>query len=346
MPSTITIQNVINICSQYTELIPLVGVGGISNEPGLTIANETMAELIGEKHPWKFNRVEMAPLFTMRGRQDYKFAGAAAFGTGDAKGVGIGLASSNAITESSFTVTVNTLESHNFVIGDTFYMTGNTVAAYNSTFTQTPDSSTWSGGWTIASTPTATSFTFLHASSGLANSGAPGINDFGWLESATMIDQASTGTPQTTRNIEAVRSLQPSSVLVRPGKLCVLKDLQTGVLQIRFDCAVAERWQIQMVYQAKPPLKTALTGAVTGDWSPFPDEYAYVYRQMFLAQAYRFASSPRSEVEYQKAQTNVAKALGSVFGSFLGFCHLGVGGKAIGVPFGCFNCVLASCILE
>lgn len=311
MPSTVTIQNVINICSQYTELIPIVGIGGFTNEPALTIANETMSELLGEKFPWRCNRIEMPSMFTMRNRQDYKFAGASAFGLNDAQGVGIGLASTPAITQSSFTVTVNTLDPHNFKTGDPFFMTGNVLAAYNSVFTQTPDSSTWSGGWTIASTPTATSFTFLHASSGLASSGAPGVTDFGWLEAASMVDPASGSTPQNTRVIEAVRNLEPNGMVQETARICILQDLQTGVLRIRLSGPAAGRWQINNIYQAKPTLKTALTGAGVGDWSPFPDELAYVYRQMFLAQAFRFANSPRSEIEYQKAQANIVKGLGS-----------------------------------
>lgn len=311
MPSTLSIQNIINVCSQFTELIPLVGVGGVANEPALTIANECMSELLGEKFPWRCNRKEMPSFFTMRNQQDYKFAGAAAFGLNDAQGVSIGLASNSAITESSFTVTVNTLDPHNFKVGDPFFMTGNTVAAYNSTFTQSPDSSAWSGGWTIASTPTTTSFTFLHASSGLSASGAPGITDYGWLESGSLIDPASGNTPQNTKVVDTVRQLQPNSLVQNPEKICVIQDLQTGVIRLRFNGPVAQRWQGNLVYQAKPILKTALTGASVGDWSPFPDELAYVYRQMFLAQAFRFANSPRSEIEYQKAQANIMRGLGS-----------------------------------
>src|SRR5437879_869092 len=139
MPSTITIQSIVNLTSTFAELMPLSGVGGFTNEPGLSIANDTMQELLGEKMPWKCNRKEMASLFTTQGKQDYLFAGACAFTTDNAKGVGIDLASANAITESGNTVTVNTLDNHALAVGDTVYMTGNTVAAYNSTFTQTTD---------------------------------------------------------------------------------------------------------------------------------------------------------------------------------------------------------------
>lgn len=307
MPSTITVQNVIDVASTYTELIPLVGIGGITNQPALTIANETLSELCGEKMPWKCNRKEMPLLFTMRNRQDYQFAGACAFGLGDAKGVSIDLATNNGITESSFTVTVNTLDPHNFSTGDAFFMTGNTVAAYNSTFIQTPDGSAWSGGWTVLSgTPGTKTFTFTHASSGLATSGAPGVSDFGWLESATMVNPADVQSPQGVMYLTAGRSLQPSSFVDIPTKVSVTSDLGTGVLKIRFKSLPSVPYAVALVYQAKSPLLTSLSST----WAPFPDELAYVYRQQFIAQAFRFANSPRSEVEYQKAQANIQKGLG------------------------------------
>ena len=93
------------------------------------------------------------------------------------------------------------------LIGDVVYMSGNimstgTAAKYNSTFTDNGSSSLWSGGWTIASTPTTTSFTFT-ATSGQNNSdagGAPGITDFGWLCSASMVQINDTSSPRDSRS--------------------------------------------------------------------------------------------------------------------------------------------------
>lgn len=308
MASTITIQQVVNLASIYTELIPYTGVGGISNEPALTIANETMEELLGYENPWKFNRKEMPSFFTMEFRQTYQFAGASAFGLDSAKGVGIDLASNNAITESGTTVTVQFLDPHNFSVGDTMYMTGNTVAAYNSVFTQSPSNgSAWSGGWVITAVPDNLHVQFTHASSGLANSGAPGITDFGWLESATMVDPADTAPVQGVKPLTAVRMLEPASTVIRPQKIAMIQDLNNGVLRFRFNTVPgSNRLQVFPVYQMKPTLLTSLSST----WAPFPDEFSYVYRQMFLAQAYRFAKSALYQMEYQKAQMAVNKGLG------------------------------------
>lgn len=303
MSSTVTIQQVVNFAATQAELVPLSGVGGFSNEPALSLANDTIASIL-HATPWKFNRVEMGPLVTTPFKQDYDFAGAVAWT--ETGGVAIGLASGNAITESSFTVTVNTLNSqpHNFTVGQTVYMTGNTVAAYNSTFSSTPSASGWSGGWTITAVPTTTSFQFTHASSGLSNSGAAGITNFGWLESGTFVDVRDTSPSQGVYYLKAVRTLQPTSSTSLPGKVCVLSASSTGVLKIRFIGVPGQPWMVTLVYQAAAPLKTALSDT----WSPFPDEYAYAYRQMFLAHAYRHINSKRSEIEYQKALQMIANA--------------------------------------
>ncbi len=303
-----TLQTTTNLCRTHVDLMPIASVNGFANEPALSLCNDTLQELLSQPYAWKFNRVEMPILVTYPNRQDYQFGGAVAFTLGStSRGSGIGLATNNAITESSNTVTVNTLDPHGFSVGDTVYMSGNTVSAYNSTFTINENSATWSGGWTILSVPTTKSFTFTHASSGLSASGAPGITDFGWLETATMVEMNSTSSPQNTRPLKAVNELPPSKQVGNPTKVCVLKDNGDGTVKIRFQNIPGTTiWGANLVYQSKAPLKADLTAT----WSPFPDEFGFVYRQMFLARAYRYVGSSKEAVEYQKAQAMIIKALG------------------------------------
>jgi hypothetical protein len=309
MSSTITLQKVIDLARTHIELLPIADVNGFTNEPALSLCNDVLQELLSAPFAWKFNRVEMPMLVTASRRQDYLFAGAVAFTLGsNSRGAGIGLASTPAISESGTTVTVTTLEAHGFQVGDVVYMAGNTVAAYNSTFTQNDSGSTWSGGWTITVVPSTTSFQFTHASSGLGTSGASGITNFGWLTDGTMVELNNTSSPQTTQPVEAVRDIQTTSISGRPAKVCVIQDLGTGVLKIRFRPVPSTTiWGINLVYQAKAPLKTALDNF----WSPFPDELSFVYRQGFLAHAYRYQNSGRADAEYMKFQQKIAKALGA-----------------------------------
>lgn len=304
--STVTVQSVVNFASTQTGLMPLVGVGGFANEPAISIANDVLSELLAPPFAWKFNRKQMALFTTQQNQQDYQFAGATAWTANG--GVSIDLASNNAIVESGNTVTVKTLGAHNFAVGATVFMTGNTVADYNSVFSTSPSAgSLWTGGWVITAV-TATTFSFVHVTSGLANSGAPGITNCSWLESGSMVNMNDTASAQYIWYLDAVRTLQPSSRGAIPGRVCVVSDDGAGILTIRLQYLPGPQpFGITLIYQARP----ALLSSLSSTWAPFPDEYAFAYRQMFLALALRYANSPRSEVEYKKAQSAVLKSLGA-----------------------------------
>lgn len=304
-----TLQSIVNLALTHVDLMPLAGVAGISDEPALSLCNDVLSDiLLFSAIDWKFNRLEMPFLVTCPNRQDYIFAGAVAFTLGGtASGASVGLATANAITQSGFTTTVNTLQSHRFAVGDTVYMSGNTVSAYNSTFTDNGTSSAWSGGWVITAITT-NSFTFVHSSSGLGNSGAAGISDFGWLCDGSMKQMVSTNSPQTGRPIQAVKEIGVWTHVADPEKVCVLKDNGDGTLKIRFKYVPSTTlWAVHLVYQGRCPTKTSL-----GDnWSPIPDDFSAVYRQGFLYRAYRYNNSSSQNAEFQKFEEIKAKAAGA-----------------------------------
>jgi hypothetical protein len=304
-----TLQSVANFIATHVDLMPLAGVGGYTNEPFLTIANQAMSDIFLSQIDWKWNRAELPFFVTAVNKQDYTVSGACAFTLGQTStGASIVLATSNGITESGNTVTVNTLEPHRFNVGDVVYMAGNTVAAYNSTFTDNGNSSTWSGGWTILTTPTTTSFTFTHVTSGLGTSGAPGITDFGWLASASMAQLNDNGSPRDSRPLQTVKELSVWSRTANPEKVAVIQDNGDGTLKVRFQYVPSSTiWAVNLVYQKKPPLKTALTDT----WTPIPDHYSAMYRQAVLASAYRYLGSPKETTEYQKMQFEIQKASGA-----------------------------------
>lgn len=304
---TITLQNIVDFSSTHVELMPLSGVGGITLEPALSLCNDVLSELICSPNAWKFNSIEMPPFVTSAFRQTYQVSGATAF-TSAAGGVGIALVATPGISRTGTTVTVTTLQAHNMTIGDTVYMLGNVDAQFNSTYTETPNGSGYTGGWVILTTPTTTTFTFTHLTSGTTTSGAPGITDFGWLETATMRALNSSAPRPRIYQLEAVNIVPPVSATSQPSKLCVVSDNGDGTLKMRFDytCPAGTFFVVNTVYQATAPIKTLLSQF----WGPFPDQYSYVYRQGFLARAYRFINSPKADVEYQKLQVAINKALG------------------------------------
>lgn len=317
---TTTVQKIIDYCALHTSLQTYFNVGGVTNEPALTICNNTLQMLLVRSMPWKFNRKELCGpergggsfLVTQYGVQDYRFCGAVAFvlasGSANAGGCGIDLAANPinggtaGITVSGGIVTVQTLDPHPFQQGATVYMSGNTVAAYNSTFSfsATAHTSGWSNGWTILSVPDNLHFTFAATTGQTVSSGGGGFGTvdatgtllstalfpFGWMESASVQDISNAQFPPPIKPIGAVRELAPNYVPSgNQPQVCMLVDYDNGVLKFRLsDPPGSYPWQVNIVYQAKAP---KLIGP--NSIAPWPDDMAYVLFEVALFQAFRYA---------------------------------------------------------
>lgn len=311
--SNVTLISICNFWSTHLDLVPVAGAAGYINEPALSICNDAISSLLEEVYDFTFNRKEMPFLVLCPNRQDIQFGGATAFSLGStATGVGVSLSTNSGISVSGGTVLVKCLDQPRFAVGDTVYMSGvtmstGTTANYNSTFSDTGSSTSWSGGWVVTAVTT-TSFSFT-AIAGQANSdagGAPGITDFGWLTDATYVDMKDTGSPRHISKLEAVSKIQPISDISQPTKICVLADNGDGTIKLRFKNVPDNAWGVFPVYQAKSPLKVALTD----DISPFPDQHASVVRQAIGYRMYRYINSPRAEIEFQKLQQEIARVKG------------------------------------
>lgn len=301
---TVTLQTVVDLCRTHVDLMPLASVGGFSQEPALSLANDTIQELLAQPNGWKFNSKDYGLLVTHPARQDYLFAGASAFVPGQS-GTGIGLADGAAITMSGNVVTVKCLQPHNFVVGQTVYMTGNTLDIYNSTRDDSVAGG-WTGGWVLTALPDEKTFQFNHLLSNQSPSGAPGIKDLAWVECCDMYDLSDTSAQPRSWQIDSVKSLRKTGDVGRPRKIA-LRSQSAGILTVRLShISVGTTFGITFMGQKKAPLKTDLTQT----WAPFPDEFGFVYRQAFLARCYRFLDKPRADNETAKAQAMIAKALG------------------------------------
>lgn len=397
---TTTVQKVIDFCSLHTSLQNYFGQAGISNEPGLTIANNVQQMLLVRPMSWKFNRKELSSLagnflVTQYGIQDFRFAGASAFvlQTGSSalsSGAAVDLSispingGSAGISVSGSTATVQTLDPHQFSVGQTVFLSGLSDSKFNSTltFNVTTRASAWTGGFTIltvadqfhftfaapsATTATVTNIaittnvvtvtaansykvgqqvlfagvgtnTFLNgqvltiasasstqftaafqhadvtsgADTGTANicTGAPGITDWGWMESAVWQDINSLTFPQPKRPIKAVRNLAAASS-PRGGDnlaICLLKDANNGVLTFRLSEPFGNYCgQINVIYQARAPKLTTPQSVFA-----WPDDLSFVLTELMLFQTYRYAkgiSATETKLQMGIAQGSIASAL-------------------------------------
>jgi hypothetical protein len=185
-----TVQQILDQCKLHTKLQNYFGVGNISGEPGMTIANRTIQMLLQRRMAWKFNRFELGPaaftngafFVTQQGVQDIRHAGATIFallnnqaggGTLPTGGASIDLVpqvlntttygpvngGTAGITISGSTFTVQTIDPHPFQSGNigqsTLFISGAQNPAFNSSFTwnSLTQSSAWVNGYAISAIP-------------------------------------------------------------------------------------------------------------------------------------------------------------------------------------------------
>lgn len=315
--STITLQSLANFFSTQADLLPLTGIGGYTNEPFMSMANDALSDLICDPSDWKFNRAVLPIIVTCPFKQDYKFSGAEAFSLGStSQGWAIDLASNSAITVTAGVVTVNTIEPHRFAIGDVVFInnviakSGNSANAgkYNSTFTDNGNASAWTGGYTITAI-TSNSFSFA-AASGQNNGdvlGSPGVFNFAYGTSASMVEMIDTSSPQYVQELSVRREMPVASRINNPSKVAVINDDYNGTITVRFYLVPGNTaWGATIVYQQKAPVKSQMTDTI----APFPDHMTFVVRQAILYRMRMFTNHPMQEQEFSKLQVMIKKALG------------------------------------
>lgn len=333
-------------CKLHTKLQNFFGVGQITGEPGCGIATRVNQMLLQKRMAWKFNRVELSStagnfFMTQQGIQDIRHAGACAFvllnnqsggGTVPGGGVGIDLAPGIVINNQTFTpingglggvsqsgstITVQTIDPHPFQTGNigtsTMYLSGVSLAAYNSVFTwnQLTQTSQWTKGYSIIGIPDN-----LHiqlqaqvGQVGLAASGAPGIFNLGWVESASIQDINSLSFPQPVKPLDAVHRLSPEYTTTGDRiEVCALIDYNNGVIKFRLSQPMGTyAFQINIVYQARAPKLTSPNSVF--QW---PDDLGYVLTEMCLWQASRFAYGVAGEETVKLEQSAMASLMGAL----------------------------------
>lgn len=301
MPSTITLQSVIDWAAVVTRNSILSGAGGVMLEPGLSFANDIMGMLFSKPYNWRFNvgllgNVTNVSFTTVASQQDYVLSGATATVVG--KGVipvNSALSQNVGVTNSG---TVNTGDSgpHGFAIGDTVTLNGNFAQQLllNGISFQ------------ILTVPSPTSFT-ITPPLGLVNDGGQGITDIQWVTHGTAQDWASTATVKPVHDYEVVAGLPVESIIQNPFKICFLaENVLTSTVTFRvWPVPSSQIWGQILTYQKKPTTLSDLGQT----WSPWPDELAYVLRGMMKEMAMGSAEDARQFLERQQSDQRILMAL-------------------------------------
>jgi len=131
--------------------------------------------------------------------------------------------------------------------------------------------------------------------------------DIGWLEGASRVRLNTSQLPPPTYDIEVEQDLRATDAVGEPEQVSFFNETDAGA-RIRLNPIPAPEvpYRIDLVYQGKAPIKYG----VQETWAPIPDELGYVYRQGFLASAYRAVDDPRADREYLKFIEMIRKAVG------------------------------------
>jgi hypothetical protein len=173
----------------------------------------------------------------------------------------------------------------------------------------------------LSATPTAVTFTtptgvtIVNGADGgtiyAVPSGAPGIWNFGWIESAAVVDINNNSFPLPVTPIDAVHRLAPEYTTT--GDLLNIsceRDYGNGVVKFRLSEPVSTYpYAFNIVYQAKAPKFTS-----PQDIFPWPDDLSYVLYEMLLFQGMRVAyglSAAETQSQMQMAALAVQRALES-----------------------------------
>ncbi len=312
MPSTITLQSVIDTVQTCKGMKPLVGVGGVANQPALDICNDTLQQLLSAPYAWRFNKNAVPVFTTIPYQQDYIVSGCSAVCTGK---YAVSLNSQNSttagLTEAATTVTAcySDFAPNGFpagiaqpTVGDTITVSGATQSGYNITATIT------------AVNASAKTFQYT-AAGGLSADGGQGINNINWMEHVTLSDFQSTATVIPVHDAEIAASLPMESIIQPPMKFSYHKDNLFGTAPSQTNSPTfrawpvpsSQIWGVYLFFQARAPLLTSLGST----WAPWPDDLGFVLRAYVKAAALDWWEDPRAANSYIIAQQQLLKGLGS-----------------------------------
>lgn len=283
--STVTLQSVVDFARTFSEVTPVLATGGFSQQPALTIANDTMTAMLSPKMNWKFNRAKAPVFYTNSFQQDY--------------------AANNVLVawaEHAFIIDIN-----NTALPKPVW-TLEVVRDLEATFQQygmpgqvawLPNDQLTYGTWTANTTYGQ----MLNVPSGPANS----INQIQdpngnyWRVTNNLASSVTTGNTQPTwpTTLTYPTYLNPAiaattvtdgtviwQALNPKGQGWRLNPLppQTGVV-----------YQVNVIVQNRPILFSAIGQVI----EPIPDDYAPYFRQGFVTHAYRHSPEARVRMKFQ-----------------------------------------------
>lgn len=300
MASTVKLQSIVDNAQVFGDLTPIFNVGGQTNQPSLTIANDVMSEIIAQPFPYKWNELVLPVFYTNSFQQDY--AGINTDGTS--------ITNLNWLERGIVVDINNTAQPKPYALVETGrQLPQATGGLYNSAMQGMfkvnwfPNATLYYGVWgdantgngTLGNNPVAGSvYTNPLGASSMPANPVTQIRD----ANGNLLLLTTYGTEGSTAPLAAVDAAAGTVVfgtgattrwtVVDPdgsGYRILPPPSQTGVV-----------WQFNLVAQKKPVRFIGLNQTL----DPLPDIYESNFRQGFIAQCYRY--SPETKIRAKFAQ--------------------------------------------
>lgn len=281
MASTLRITDIVTEIASHPSVIPVLGTAP-GAYPALSIANDVLQRMLSQSLPWKFNRALITPFLSIALQQDYL---------------------SPAVTDLAWLEQGWCIDINNTALPKPVRSL-ETVRDIQQTWQQSvPFQVSWIpvplaiyGTWVAntsyptglgtASTPTSPIQQFIDANGNFLFVSTNGIS--GNVQPILPVNSAA-GTTVTDGTV-VWKVADPNAAALRVTPL----PATSGIT-----------WEMHLVYQKKPPIKTKLTDTL----SPLPDEYGYMFRQGFLAMCMIHAGVKDARQSYAEWEEMLVTAL-------------------------------------
>lgn len=288
--STITPQLLIDYVRTF-ETIPTVGLAGYSDEPALSFANDIIQKVMNPNNPWKWNSYVFAPFYTQPYQQDYPTS-----------------VSQNTLgwleDATMIGINNNSLPLPQPPIRCVARLLATSATGDPSEICWIPNRKAILGVWPGANTLYQSPLTVAGTVSG------PGSNPLTAILDTNNNIQVVTTYGTTGASVPTWPGASASAGMVTNDGTVkwTVQDPNGVALRLNFLATFGSYvWQINPVYQQKPPLITSLGQT----FSPIPDDLGYLLKQGFLTYCYKHTDKKTFQVEFAQWLADIKEAMGA-----------------------------------
>lgn len=302
-----TLQQVANSFKTLPELTPLMGTSGWTQEPTISIANDVFQRILAQDMDWKWNRA-YAPAFLTNGLQQDYVTNVSDMGWVENAAMldinNTGFPKPEWSMEAAGDLKRTSRQGTPFKIG----WTPNSLAVMGTWLPNT----VYACPYGVAQSPNCPITQFLDTNGNILfidstilklNVDSPGYN--GGLAIVSALPNFPYGTSGATQ--PAADPNSPAGALVQDGSVIWTVANPAGIA-FRLDPIPnlgGLTYLLMPVYQRRAPVLISLQQTI----APIPSDYAYLFRQGFLAIAYDYAGSKKAASSYVKWEESLMTAL-------------------------------------